>query len=165
MAIPKTEDPAITELERIITTQLQVPCSFVYANLFEANFGLDEMKDVEFPVFVYFADDKSKYKVTEYGMQTRSIPIVGMMLTTRKDPSTDYSSKEVNPDINQMRQIVENLVYNLNKSPLSIWENKDDKGGVDNFDTENIYQKFDAHLFGVGVSFNWKVKTTMGAYL
>lgn len=162
--IPKTEDPAITELERIVTTQLQARCSFVYANLFEANLGLDNITDVEFPLFVYFADDKSKYKVTEYGMQTRKLPIVGMMLTQRQDATIDYSSKDVNPEINQMRQLVENLVYNLNKSSLSIWENKSEKGGVDEFDTENVYQKFDAHLFGVGASFFWKVKTTMGAY-
>lgn len=164
MAIPKTEDPALTELERIVTTQLEVPCSFVYANLFEANFGLDELTDISFPAFVYFADDKSKYKVTEYGMQTRALPIVGMMLTSRQDPTVDYKSQDVNPDINQMRQLVENLIYHLNKSPLCIWENKEEKGGVDSFDTENIYQKFDAHLFGVGCSFQWKVKTTMGAY-
>jgi hypothetical protein len=164
MAIPKTEDPALTELERIVTTELQAPCSFVYANLFEANFGLDELKDVAFPVFVYFADDKSKYRVTEYGMQTRALPIVGMMLTMRNDSTVDYASKDVNPEINLTRQMVENLIYHLNKSPLSIWENKEEKGGVDNFETENIYQKFDAHLFGQGVSFQWKVKTTMGAY-
>jgi len=164
MPIPKVKDPAVLELERVVTTQLGIKCSFLEANLFEANFGLDHMKDVEFPVFVYFADDKSKYKVKEHGMITRRMPIVGMLLNQFSNPTIDYSSAEVNADVNRCRQLVENLVYNLNKSPLSVWEDKEDKGGVDDFETENVYQKFDAALLGVGTSFVWRVKTSMGAY-
>jgi hypothetical protein len=165
VTLVSSEDPAITELERIIKTELVMPCSFLYANLFEANFGLDQMKDVEFPVFVYFANDKSKYKVKEYGMQTRVLNVVGMMLQSRQDPSVDYSSKDINPDVNMTRQLVENLIYRLNKSTLSVWGDDKDKGGVDDFECENVYQKFDAHLFGVGVSFEWRIRTTMGAYI
>lgn len=164
MALPKVEDPALTELERILTTQLALKCTLVYANLFEANFGLDNLGEVSFPVFVLFTEDKSKYKVKEHGMQTRRLPLIGLMLTMRQDSTIDYSSKDVNPDVNQMRQLCENMVYHINKSPLSTWEDKEDKGGIDDFETENVYQKFDAHLFGVGFSAVWRVKNTMGAY-
>jgi hypothetical protein len=159
MPILRIEDPIITELRIIVETRLARKCSFVYADLFEANYGLGELKNVDFPVFLYFATDKNKYKINAVGMQVRTAPIVGMMLTQRMDTTADYKSAEVNPDIHLCRQLVENLVFNCNNSLIT---SKGDE--IKDFSADSIYGKFDGHLFGVATSFEWTTLGGTGCY-
>lgn len=155
--ISKTEDPAITELKRIVENDLSINCSFMYANLFEANFGLDELiLNQQFPVFLFIATDKSANRIIQSGLILRDVTVVGMLLNTLDAEATiEYKSKDVSPYIDEMRQLADNLIYNINKSSLTYEPNT-----ITNYSIDKVYSKFDAHLFGVGLTFTWTINTS-----
>jgi hypothetical protein len=155
MMIIRQDDPAVVELKRIVETQLALKCQFLYANLAEANFGLDQIKQMDIaPIFIFFANDKSQNKTTETGLIVRTIPVVGMMLQPIELAAADYSSAEAAPYINEMRELNDNMVYNINKSPLSYKPEP-----VTEWSFDKVYAKFDKYLFGGGTQFNWAFNT------
>lgn len=154
--ITRTEDPAITELKRVVENDLSIDCSFMYANLFEANFGLDELSvQDEFPVFLFIATDRSTTRVTDSGLLVRDIVVVAMMLNSiPADGTIDFKSKDVSPYIEEMRQLSDNLIFNLNRSSVTYAPSQ-----ISSYSVDKIYSKFDSHLFGVGLTFTWSVNT------
>lgn len=161
MPIEKIKDPVITELEIICKTRLNMPVTFIHANLFEANFGLDELtkdSDVTFPVFVHVANGKSKNTVNEAHEINRKVEVFGMLLNRIDNPTSDYKSEDVNDVIYEMHQLGNNLIYWINRSALSV------DGGVDEFEMVDVYQKFDAHLFGQAMTFTWSLSIGKSGY-
>ena len=154
--ITQTEDPVITELKRVVTEDLSIDCSFMYANLFEANFGLDELSMTEeFPVFLFIASDKSTNRIIQSGLILRDVTVVGMLLNSiPRDETIEFKSKDVSPYIDQMRQLADNLIYNLNLSSLTYEPNT-----IASYSIDKVYSKFDSHLFGVGITFTWTINT------
>jgi hypothetical protein len=159
--IPQSNDPAILELKRIVEEELTNKCSFMYANMHEANFGLDKLeKEEEFPVFVLLANDKSTNKVTDTGLIIRTIEVYGLMLNSVDDPTIDYSSEDIDPYVNQMRLLCDNLIHRLNHSSITELTQT-----IEEYEFSKIYEKFDRHLFGGGLSFKWSVNTqSTGCY-
>lgn len=155
------KDPLVVELERIVTTQLARPTTFMHANRKEANLGLDQMEgeDVKFPVFLLVATGKSKNKFNEAGVIQRTATVYGLLLEQVSNPTSDYTTEEVSTITNKMRELGENLAYYLNKSPLAV------NGGVDEWECVDVYAQFDAHLFGVALSFTWTIDTGRTGYL
>jgi hypothetical protein len=154
-------DPIVTELEKIVTSQLVVPCSFVYANLLEANFGLDQMdpQQVKFPVFMLIATGRSKMTRNEANSIIRKATVYGLLLDQVANPTLDYDSKEVSDIVNKMRQLADNMAYYIDRSPMSV------NGGVDEWEAVDSFAKSDAHLFGQAVSFTWEIDTHTTGYL
>ena len=149
-----TKDPVVTELERLAPL-LNIPCSFMYADLYEANFGLDHLdKKAQFPVLLFITTGTEKDTILETNLIIREVPISLMMLNTLPKATTDYSSKEVDPDINLMRLNAMNLIHLINNSELTYVNEP-----VTEFDISKIYAKFDRHLFGVAIEFTWSVNT------
>lgn len=167
MPIPLVKDPMLVELELIVTTQLAMPCGFLHANLLEANFGLDQVsKDSQalFPVCIHVATGKNKNDSGNGDdftgdLITRKASVYLLLLQKYDAPTSDFESKDVNPLVYQMHQLGNNLKYWINKSPLSI------NGGVSEWEMVDIYQKFDSHLFGQGVTFTWEMMTNSTGYL
>lgn len=155
MPLPKVKDPALLELETICKTRLAVPCSFIYADLYEANFGLDNLDpELEFPVFVHVANGKNKNGFLKTGEIQRTIPVKGYLLDRTDDATIDSNkSYEINDSINRMRQLGENLMYWINRSRLSV------DGGVEKWNSDDRYQLFDANLHGQFLEFDWTVQT------
>jgi hypothetical protein len=158
MPIQRGKDPMLVELERIAKTQLAIPCSFIHANLFEANFGIDQIsRDSEqsFPVLIHVANGKNKNDPNTVNDIRRKASVFLLLLTKFDAPTSDYKSYEVNELVYQMQQLGNNLQYWINKSPLSI------NGGVtkDSWSMVDVYQKFDAHLFGQAIEFTWEFDT------
>lgn len=153
--IPRATDPVVEELKRIVTAELEMPCSFMYANLFEANFGIDSLdKEDDFPVCVFVATEKNTEKIIETGLIIRKIEVYCLLLNSNNDPTIDYSSEQVDPFVNQMRMLAENLIHRINHSDKTyVFE------PVDEFECSKIYEKFDRHLFGVALRFTWSFNT------
>jgi len=159
------KDQIINELERIVTTELTMPCAFVHANLTEANYGLDALDSVSFPVFVFVAQGKNRSRINIAGNIIRRVELFGMLLNSKGEQATvDYKSSEVNETIFQMYQLGQNLMYQLNKSELSRSSDDGDACGVTEWQSDEIYGKFDAHLFGHGITFTWTVNTGVNGY-
>ena len=163
MAIPKVKDPAILELQNIVENKLAMPTKFVYANLFEANFEMDKLIDIEFPVFIFVVASKNNNKTVQSNEIYRKVKVYGFMLNKMDPSKSDAATAEIKSfdildSIYQMRQLAWNLQYFVNLSPLSV------NAGVDKWDDEDVYQKFDAHLFGVAVTFDWEIQTGTNGY-
>lgn len=155
--IPEGRDPLVIELERICGNDLEITTSFIEANIFESNIELDKISDdknLKFPVCVFIVTDaSSKYKVGETLELRRKVPVTLMLLDKYEQKTVDYKSSEVNPTINKMRMLGENLIFNINKSYLSV------AAGVEDFTCDPLYSKSDAHLYGVGMIFDWNIST------
>lgn len=149
------KDPVVTELERLAPL-LNIPCSFMYADLYEANFGLDHLdKKAQFPVLLFITTGTEKDVILESNLIIREVPISLMMMNTLPKATTDYSSKEVDPEINLMRLNANNLIHLINSSSALTYVNQP----VGEFEISKIYAKFDRHLFGVAIDFTWAVNT------
>lgn len=158
MALPKVKDPVLIELEVICTSRLVIPTTFVEANLSEANFGLDKLTPDQFPVLVYVTSKGSDNEVNEASEIQRSVKLFCLLLNRYDAATSDFSSADVNSLLYQMYQLAQNLQYWINKSTLSV------DGGIDKWKADNIYEEFDAHLFGQGLEFEWKVNTATSGY-
>lgn len=162
MPIVQTQDEMLIELKRIVTTQLAMPVTFIYANMFEVNWGLDEITgstEVTFPVFIYFTDGKEKVEASEAEALLSERRVLGMFLDQVDTPTHLYKSEEVDQTIHQMRQLAYNLRYWVNKSTLSVY------GGMDNGAIEAVKGVFDKNLFGVGIDFVWRMNLSTNGYL
>lgn len=150
----RVPDPAIVEMKRICVEVLGI--QFMNANLNEANFGLDQVDQLEEknPIFILISTLKDKVRVLESGLMIRDIPVFGFMVQAVDMPSIDFTTEEVDPYIHEMRQYGDKLVYELNKSNLS-----DKTSPILTFDFDKTYQKFDKHLFGGGMTFTWSYNT------
>lgn len=155
---PTVKDPIITELKRICETQLAIPTTFMEANLSEANFGLDQMPDIKFPVLIYVTSKGSSNEVGENGEILRTAKVYALLLNSTGGETLDYASADINAWIYQMYRLGQNLQYWINKSPISV------DGGIDSWTNDNLYEKFDAHLFGQGLTFEWKISTGVTGY-
>jgi hypothetical protein len=158
MVIQEIEDPAVTELARLAALLVR-PCSFVYANLYEANFGLDALDESkqQFPVLLYITTGKEKNNTLDTGLIVRTVPVSLMLLDvldSKHKHTADYSSREVDPKIHVMRQLSYNLLHLINESPLTHVPTP-----VEDFEVNKVYAKFDRHLFGVAVDFEWEINT------
>lgn len=152
-------DPAVAEMKRIVTTELYTPVEFLYANMGQVNFGLDQIELADNkPVWIFFATDKSQNETTQSGLIIRTIPVVGMMLQLVDNPTTDYNTEEVSPYIYSMQQLTDKLIYQLNKSQLT-YQDGDKYNGIDKWNFDKVYAKYDKHLFGGAVTFNWPFNT------
>lgn len=154
----KQKDPILVELELICKERLAIPVTFIHANLFEANFGLDQLSDVKFPVLVHVATTKNVVELNEAHDNMRTAKIVLLLLNKVDLDTIDYKSYDLNDALNQMRNLGENLIYQINRSPLSV------NGGVDKFESDNVYQQFDAHLFGQAMTFDWLLDAATAGY-
>jgi hypothetical protein len=158
MPIQKVDDPLILELERIATQDLVIPCTFLHANLFEANFGLDQIAadaEISFPVLLHVANGKNDNKQNVASDVIRKASVYGMLLQRYDNKATsDYSSKEANGLVYAMQQLADNLQYWVNKSRLSVGCNSEgEPNGASGFKLTDVYGKFDADLFGVAFEF------------
>lgn len=158
MPIPKSKDPIVTELERICTSQLATPVTFVHANMGEANFGLDQLADVQFPVLVHLTTTRNRNTLDPSHNIIRTAKVTCLLLNRIALDTVDYSSAEVNKDIDFMRRLGENLIYWINRSPYSV------NGGVSDWESDDVYQRMDAHLFGQAMSFDWTLDTGKTGY-
>jgi hypothetical protein len=155
--LQKIEDPAITELRRIVENALALPVKFIYANIFEVNSFMNELEtEATFPCFVLWSSDKNKYKIEDTGLLTRKLQVVGWMCGRFDSATPDYSSADVQPLLYQLQQLCENLQWHCGKSYLI---NTNVAKPIEEFEADKLYAKSDAHLFVVGVSFTWNIQT------
>lgn len=170
MPIEKVKDPLLLELERIAKNELAIPCTFLHADLFEANFGLDHIAadtEIAFPVLLHVANGKNQNTPTQSSNMIRKAKVYCLLLQRYDDkPTSGYSSEKANDLIYAMHQLADNLIFWINKSPLSVGSDNAGKScGTDQVDMVDVYGKFDADLFGVGLEFTWTVDKGSNGYL
>lgn len=158
------KDQVVTELERIVRSSLSIPCEFLHANLRDANFGLDAMQSGQFPVFILVSTGRSRNVVTPSGNIMRKVEIYALMLDRYDAATPDTTSADVNHVIKKMQDLSEQLFYQLNRSPLAAFSDDGEPCGVTGWQADEVYSKFDANLFGQGLTFTWTVSTGRNGY-
>lgn len=157
--IPQAKDPIIIELERICKEDLDIPCSFMEANLGEANLGVDDKEPGSFPMLLFITTSKNRSRKIESDVIIRKAQVTCMLLDARQatpksgTETSDYMSSEINDQLNRMRLLGENLWFWINRSSLSI------NGGVDDWASDPVYERFDADLIGQAIQFDWTIDT------
>lgn len=159
MAIPKSKDPVVIELERICQTQLVTPVTFIHATMDEANYGVDQLPDGDFPILLHVAVNRNRNKLQESHNIIRKVRLKLFLLDRAPLETLDFKAGDLNERMNFMRNLGENLVYWINKSPYSV------NGGVnDDWGSDDVYRKFDAHLFGQDMDIEWTFDTGKTGY-
>ncbi len=132
-----------------VVASLSKPCSFTYGDLFEANGELDipalsEGKDI---FFVYVPPLEVTDEDQDNGYIHSKFPLQFFMMKKLEEPTAEYKSSEVDPTIDEMRELAREFIARL--------ENQDivEKGGPANGIGARKYTSeygwLDAHLFGV----------------
>jgi hypothetical protein len=155
MSNNKKKDAAVFALEAICNS---LGISFMYANLFEANYGLDALDDkTEFPCFIFFANDSIDNRTTETGLLLEDRPIVGMLVTVDDSATSDYTSKDADSKITEMYELYLKLLAAVNKSPMTYVLQPVERGKFN-----KVYAKFDRHVMGGMIEFTWVINTGKG---
>lgn len=152
--IPQVEDYVVTAIRDTVKNKLKMECEYILANLREANYGLDNIVEINKPVFVHLTNKSNDNEVEVTGNIKRIVTVIGLMLIPVEQSTSDMSSEEANKYINQMRMLSENLIWNLNTLPIT------HKDTINKFkNDEEFYGQFDSNLYGVSLVFNWPIST------
>lgn len=147
------------QLKTVVTTKLGRPITWIHADLFRSNFLVDQIAaNSSWPVFIYLTPTEKKGSLSDNTPAIkRTISVNGYFLDKPAlNPTSDYSSEEVEPIITDMEGLVDKLIYNLNKQSVTPVTDIQ-KGGVTEWRTTGQYSRFDANVFGVMVTFDWPV--------
>ncbi len=135
---------------------LSKPCAFVYANLFEANGDLDipsqsEGKDT---IFVYIPPLENTDETQLNPLIYTTFPLQFFLLKKRQDTTVDYKSIDVQPDIDEMRELAREFIHSLNDQDV-VTKGTTIGGkvmdGINKWKMLSEYAFLDYHLFGVSV--------------
>lgn len=132
--------------------------TFLHADPYEANLGLDDIKDAAFPVFVLIAPVKLANKVTDAGLVTRKVPVFGFLLNRIPELETVHASKErARSWIDSSILGGDHLVGLLNKNPITWYDKDNGINGIEDYSSDETYAKFDGNLYGIAMTFTWPV--------
>jgi len=140
-----------------VVENLSKPCAFIYANLFEANGDLDipsqsEGKEI---IFVYIPPLENTDDTEDTPLIHTVFPLQFFLLKKLQAPAVDYKSSEVDPVIDEMRDLAREFIHSLNEEDVvekGTTVNGTVRDGVDKWKITSEYSFLDYHLFGVGVT-------------
>lgn len=141
----------LTTIQSIVEG-LSKPCAFLYANLYEANGDLDipnlsEGKEI---FFVYIPPLENTDTIGENYLIHTTFPLQFFMMRKLNHPTIDYKSSEVEPFVDEMRELAREFIHSLNENDIV------EKGGPADGITEvkytSEYSWADVHLFGVSAT-------------
>lgn len=146
----------LTTIQSVVEN-LSKPCAFIYANLFEANGDLDipsqsEGKDL---VFVYVPPLENTDETEFTPLIYTTFPLQFFLLKKRQDPTVDYKSFDVQPDIDECRELAREFIHSLNAEDVvtkGSTVNGKEADGINRWKIVSEYAFLDYHLFGVSVT-------------
>ena len=145
----------IETLRDVLETKIGIKVSLIEADLFSANVVTDSLKDdTSFPVFVLIPVMETLNERINRGTTKRKVSVFGFMLTNYEVGQTDdFDFAKVRPVIDSMKYLVDKTIAKLIVADITSKET--DKEAIDKYKTVETYSKFDSHLFGVQVIFDW----------
>lgn len=138
----------VDTIEAVVGT-LSQPVHFLYADLYEANLldqsRIPEGKDV---FFVYVPPLEADDTIAENRAIHTQFPLQFFLVKKLPAPTIDYKSYEVQPTVDEMRELAREFIGKLNHE--SVVEKSTEFGkGIANVKFLSEYQWTDYHLFGV----------------
>jgi hypothetical protein len=137
--------------------------TFIHADLYKANFGIDKIAKDAFPIFLYIAPVTQKNNIGINKTIRRKISVFGFVLYKRdSDKAIDFNFEETETYVQNARNKVDSLIYKLNQHSTS---DKEVETPVSDFTTNGTYAKFDGNLFGCQTNFEWAVNEQTTGYV
>lgn len=139
-----------------VVDNLSKPVAFVYANLFEANGDLDipSQSDGKNIIFVYVPPLENTDETEFNPLIYTTFPLQFFLLKKLQSPTVDYKSKDVQPTIDEMRELAREFIHSLNDEDVVVkgsTVNGKVMDGIDKWKMLTEYAFLDYHLFGVSV--------------
>lgn len=147
----------IVDTIKDIVNNLSKPCGFFYANtLEEVNFDLDKYDGDRETFFAYIAPLEVDDDISEGGLIYTRFPLYFFMMHKFNHKTIDYESVEVDPMIEEMRDLSREFIHSLNGSDIVIKSGGPDGTylGIEKTAYKNVYAWMDIHLFGVSCETN-----------
>jgi hypothetical protein len=148
-------DPIVIALEECCKS---LNIQFIYGNRNEVNLGLDSLTVSYFPAMIYIAQesDVARNAILDSGLKIRTQPILLALMTSKESPTNEYTTREIEAEVEPMRILADKIIRYINVLYLTY-----ELQPVREYRVNKLYQKFDFHLFGVGLSFDWSIKETV----
>lgn len=127
--------------------RLEQSFSIFYANLFQANLGLDQVDKRGFPVVIIIPPATWTNTRTQSGLINSTFPLRMLFLDRFTEETSDYTSEEVEPIMDNMLERGQQFISEFEDDPVIT---KNLKISPVTFD--RIYGGFDAHLYGYGLT-------------
>lgn len=137
---------------KAVVENMDRPIAFFYANLYEANgdLGIPAFSAGKDTFFVYIPPFENTDKQGENGLIHTTFPLQFFMMKRLELPTTDYKSSDIDPVIDDMRDLAREFLHALETEDIV------EKGGPATGITEakftSEYGWLDHHLFGVSVT-------------
>jgi hypothetical protein len=148
----------IETLKLVLETKIGISVPLIEASLFSANVMADTLrKQIDFPVFVLIPVMITTSERINKSMVKRKIPIFGFMLYGRTPAkgTADFKFDEARPVVEAAKTLCDKLVNALYNEAITYKGEED--SGIRQYKSTETYAKFDAHLFGCQLSFEWDV--------
>lgn len=143
----------VETIESVVGT-LSQPVHFLYADLYESNL-LDQSripkgKDI---FFIYVPPFEADDTIAKNRAIHTSFPLQFFLVKKLNLPTTDYKSYEVQPVVDQMRELGREFINKLNHQSV-IDKSTEFADGITNAKYLSEYAWQDYHLFGVSCQAN-----------
>lgn len=142
-----------------VVSNLSIPCAFIYGNLFEANgdLGISELTQEEGKntFFIYIPPLENTDDTEETPLIHTIFPLQFFLMRKLNLTTIDYKSKDVEPTIDEMRELSREFIHSLNEEDIIEKGNTVNgkvRDGIDSWKITSEYAFFDHHLFGVSVT-------------
>lgn len=135
-----------------VVENMSKPIAFFYANLYEANgdLGIPAFSEGKDTFFVYIPPFENKDTYDMNGLIHTTFPLQFFIMKRLELPTTDYKSSDIDPIIDEMRELAREFVHSLEEE--DVVEKGGPAEGIKETKITSEYGWLDHHLFGVSVT-------------
>lgn len=140
----------IVDTIKSVVSNLTQRVTFVYANLYESNFDLDNLASETGWYFVYIPPFENTDTIGTQREYHTSFNLQAFVVYRTGDQTIDYRSEEVQPIVDQAREIGRNFIHKLGYESV-IDYNPTYADGIKEARYTSEYAWQDIHLFGISL--------------
>lgn len=132
-----------------VAENLSKPVAFFYGNIYEANgdLGMSKLPEGKEIFFVYIPPFENTDTYSDNGLIHTVFPLQFFMMKRLKHKTIDYASSDVEPTIDEMRELAREFIHDLDGN--DIVESGGPAQGITSVKYISEYAWADYHLFGV----------------
>lgn len=133
-----------------VVSNLTQSVTFVYANLYESNFDLDNLASETGWYFVYIPPFENIDKIGNQSEYHTEFTLQAFIVKKLDNQTIDYRSEEVQPTVDEAREIGRNFIHKLGYESVIDYDPTYSEGIKEvRYTSELAWQ--DIHLFGISL--------------
>jgi hypothetical protein len=140
----------IVDTIKSVVANLDQRVTFVYANLFESNFDLDNLASETGWYFVYVPPFENTDRIGTQSEYHTTFTLQAFIVRQTGNETIDFRSEEVQPIVDLAREIGRNFIHKLGEESVIDYDPTYSKG-IEEVRYTSEYSWQDIHLFGVSI--------------